>query len=76
MFIIFIGVTETMISSTGRRGLALFLLGRNIELVIGLTLVASLSFRGLACPVAFFLKTINLAIGDCFLAVAFCMFTD
>lgn len=39
------------------RGLALFRLGKNVELVIGLTLVSAFYLGGLANPLAFFLKT-------------------
>ena len=39
------------------RGFALFRLGKNVELVIGLTLVASFYLGGLANPLAFVLKT-------------------
>lgn len=39
------------------RGLALFRLGKNVELVIGLTLVSAFYLGGLANPLAFLLKT-------------------
>lgn len=39
------------------RGYALFRLAKNVELVIGLTLVAAFYLGGLANPVTFFLKT-------------------
>lgn len=42
------------------RGLALFHLGKNIELVIGLTLVVAFYLGGLANPLEFILKTLGL----------------
>ncbi len=42
------------------RGLALFRLGKGIELVIGLTLVATFYLGGVANPVMFFAKTLAL----------------
>lgn len=42
------------------RGLALFRLGKNIELVIGLTLVSAFYLGGLSNPLAFLLKTLAL----------------
>lgn len=42
------------------RGLALFRLGKNVELVIGLTLVAAFYLGGLANPLEFLLKTLGL----------------
>jgi NADH-quinone oxidoreductase subunit H len=45
------------------RGLALFRLGKNVELIIGLTLVASFYLGGLANPLEFFLKTFGLLLG-------------
>ncbi|MEA4906935.1 MAG: complex I subunit 1 family protein [Anaerolineaceae bacterium] len=42
------------------RGLALFRLGKNVELVIGLTLVSAFYLGGLANPVTFLLKTLGL----------------
>lgn len=42
------------------RGLALFRLGKGVELVIGLTLVAAFFLGGVANPVAFFIKTLAL----------------
>lgn len=45
------------------RGLALFRLGKNVELVIGLTLVASFYLGGLANPLEFLLKTGGLLLG-------------
>jgi NADH-quinone oxidoreductase subunit H len=42
------------------RGLAIFHLGRDIELVIGLTLVASFYLGGLTNPLEFLLKTLAL----------------
>jgi len=45
------------------RGLALFRLGKNAELMIGLTLVASFYFGGIANPLEFFGKTLGLLLG-------------
>ncbi len=42
------------------RGLALFRLGKNVELVVGLTLVAAFYLGGLANPLEFILKTLGL----------------
>ncbi len=42
------------------RGLALFRLGKGVELVIGLTLVSTLYLGGIANPLTFFLKTLAL----------------
>jgi NADH-quinone oxidoreductase subunit H len=42
------------------RGLALFHLGRKVELVVGLTLVAAFYLGGLVNPFAFLLKTLGL----------------
>ncbi|MCB8946047.1 MAG: NADH-quinone oxidoreductase subunit H [Ardenticatenaceae bacterium] len=42
------------------RGLALFHLGRGVELVIGLTLVAAFYLGGIANPLLFLLKTLGL----------------
>ena len=42
------------------RGYALFRLGRNIELVVGLTIVASFFLGGLSTPLDFLLKTLLL----------------
>jgi len=44
------------------RGFALFRLGKNIELVIGLTLVASFYLGGLHNPLEFLLKTLGLLV--------------
>ena len=44
------------------RGFALFKIGRDIELVIGLTLIASFYLGGLANPLAFLIKTLALLI--------------
>jgi NADH-quinone oxidoreductase subunit H len=44
------------------RGLALFYLGRNVELVVGLTLIAALYLGGFANPLAFFAKTLALLV--------------
>lgn len=49
------------------RGLALFRLGRNVELMIGLTLVASFYLGGLGNPLEFVLKTLVLLLGMSFL---------
>ncbi len=48
------------------RGYALFRLGKNVELVIALTLVAAFYLGGLANPVEFLIKTLGLLV---FLAV-------
>lgn len=45
------------------RGLALFRLGKNVELVIGLTLVASFYLGGLQNPLEFVIKTLGLMLG-------------
>jgi NADH-quinone oxidoreductase subunit H len=45
------------------RGLALFHLGRNVELFLGLTLVASFYLGGVANPIEFFIKTFALLLG-------------
>jgi len=42
------------------RGLALFHLGKGVELIVGLTLVAAFYLGGVANPVAFFAKTLAL----------------
>jgi NADH-quinone oxidoreductase subunit H len=42
------------------RGLALFHIGKDVELVIGLTLVATFYLGGLANPLEFILKTVAL----------------
>lgn len=42
------------------RGLALFRIGKNVELVIGLTLVSAFYLGGLANPLEFILKTLGL----------------
>jgi NADH-quinone oxidoreductase subunit H len=42
------------------RGLALFHLGKNVELVVGLTLIAAFYLGGLANPIAFLIKTLGL----------------
>jgi len=42
------------------RGLAMFRLGKAVELVLGLTLVAAFYLGGVAGPLAFFLKTLVL----------------
>ncbi len=42
------------------RGLALFRLGKGVEMVVGLTLVAAFYLGGVANPFAFFLKTLAL----------------
>lgn len=45
------------------RGLALFRLGKNVELMIGLTLVAAFYLGGVANPLEFFAKTLALLLG-------------
>ncbi|MBE2267382.1 MAG: NADH-quinone oxidoreductase subunit H [Anaerolinea sp.] len=45
------------------RGLALFYLGRKVELLIGLTLVASFYLGGIGDPLDFLLKTLGLLAG-------------
>lgn len=45
------------------RGLALFRLGKKVELMIGLTLAASFYLGGLGNPVEFFVKTLALLLG-------------
>ena len=42
------------------RGLALFRLGKGVELVLGLTLVAAFYLGGVGGPLAFFVKTLAL----------------
>lgn len=42
------------------RGLAIFRLGKAVELVVGLTLIAAFYLGGVTHPLAFFLKTIGL----------------
>jgi NADH-quinone oxidoreductase subunit H len=42
------------------RGLGLFHLGKEIELVVGLTLIGALYLGGIANPIEFFLKTLFL----------------
>ena len=44
------------------RGLALFRLGKDVELVIGLTLVAAFYLGGIANPLEFVLKTLGLLV--------------
>ncbi len=44
------------------RGLALFRLGKDVELVVGLTLVASFYLGGIANPLEFLLKTLGLLV--------------
>jgi NADH-quinone oxidoreductase subunit H len=44
------------------RGLALFHLGQGVELVIGLTLIASFYLGGIANPLEFFVKTLALLV--------------
>ncbi len=44
------------------RGFALFRIGKDIELVIGLTLVSAFYLGGLANPIAFILKTLGLLV--------------
>jgi NADH-quinone oxidoreductase subunit H len=49
------------------RGLALFRLGKNVELMVGLTLVAAFYVGGLDNPLEFFVKTLALLLGLSFL---------
>jgi NADH-quinone oxidoreductase subunit H len=49
------------------RGLALFRLGRNVELMVGLTLVAAFYLGGLGNPLEFFVKTLALLLGLSFM---------
>ncbi|MGQ9816045.1 MAG: NADH-quinone oxidoreductase subunit H, partial [Candidatus Roseilinea sp.] len=44
------------------RGYALFRLGRGVELVVGLTLIAALYMGGLANPLDFLAKTLGLLV--------------
>ncbi len=44
------------------RGYALFRLGRGVELVVGLTLIAALYMGGLANPIDFLIKTLGLLV--------------
>jgi len=44
------------------RGLAFFHIGKSVELVIGLTLVAAFYLGGIANPLEFFIKTIGLLV--------------
>ena len=53
------------------RGLALFRIGRDVELVIGLTLVAAFYLGGLANPLDFLWKTLVLAAGHRRIAILF-----
>ncbi len=53
------------------RGFALFRLGKNIELVIGLTLVASFYLGGVSNPLDFLLKTLGLLLLLAFLQSLF-----
>jgi len=54
------------------RGLGLFHLGKEMELVVGLTLIAALYMGGVASPLAFFGKTLLLLVG---LAMVHCVVT-
>lgn len=45
------------------RGLALFYLGRKVELLIGLTLVAAFYLGGIGDPIGFLIKTLGLLAG-------------
>lgn len=58
-------VAGTMTEYSGR-GLALFHLGKTVELVIGLTLVAAFYLGGVGSPVAYLLKTLALLFGLAF----------
>lgn len=53
------------------RGFALFRIGKNVELVIGLTLVAAFYLGGLHNPLDFFLKTLGLLLVLAFLQSLF-----
>jgi NADH-quinone oxidoreductase subunit H len=53
------------------RGFALFRLGKNVELVIGLTLMAAFYLGGLANPVQFLVKTVGLLLVLAFLQSLF-----
>ncbi len=53
------------------RGFALFRLGKNVELVIGLTLVAAFYLGGLHNPLEFLLKTLGLLLVVAFLQSLF-----
>jgi NADH-quinone oxidoreductase subunit H len=53
------------------RGFALFRLGKNVELIIGLTLVAAFYLGGLHNPLDFFLKTVGLLLVLAFLQSLF-----
>jgi NADH-quinone oxidoreductase subunit H len=53
------------------RGFALFRLGKNVELIIGLTLVASFYLGGLHNPLDFLLKTLGLLLVLAFLQSLF-----
>jgi NADH-quinone oxidoreductase subunit H len=44
------------------RGLALFRIGRNVAMVVGLTLIAALYLGGIANPLAFVAKTLGLLV--------------
>jgi len=54
------------------RGWALFRIGRDIELVVGLTLIASLFLGGIANPIEFVLKTGGLLLVTAGLQSLFC----
>jgi NADH-quinone oxidoreductase subunit H len=45
------------------RGLALFRLGKGVEMVVGLTLIAALYLGGVANPLFFLIKTLALLLG-------------
>ncbi len=53
------------------RGFALFRIGKNVELVIGLTMVAAFYLGGLHNPLDFFLKTLGLLLVLAFLQSLF-----
>jgi NADH-quinone oxidoreductase subunit H len=63
-------VSGAMTEYSGR-GLALFHLGRDVELVIGLTLVVTFYLGGLANPLEFVLKTLGLLLALCGLQTLF-----
>jgi NADH-quinone oxidoreductase subunit H len=53
------------------RGLALFRLGKRVELVIGLTMIAAFYLGGLTSPIDFFAKTLALLLGSSILQSLF-----
>jgi NADH-quinone oxidoreductase subunit H len=53
------------------RGLALFRLGKNVELIVGLTLIAAFYLGGLANPLDYVAKTLSLLLGIAILQTLF-----